>query len=292
MSAVSLGSPQTLNLYSYCGNDPINHVDPDGLFFGSLFKWIGKIFKVVNKILKWVVIGVAIAAVAIAIFHSGGAAIAFLKAIMGVVGKILGIKIIGPGVIANLAGQVIGIQLGTSISIGVGAKIAAGLYGVGAVANQFVSTRRKNQDKRRKTIIDNAYISALWRLQNMPGCKEYIQGTTSTDPIKTLEALYENGNIYYDRNLGLGANDDVAVVTDSSGNQKDGLGVNSHIRLGAKFFDDLTLGGWVGTMNLRRTRVLTLLHELKHAIKGVHPTDGSASDWYKEIAKKCFGITP
>jgi len=47
MGAASLSDPQTLNLYSYCGNDPINHVDPDGLFWGKLFGWAGKIFKAV-----------------------------------------------------------------------------------------------------------------------------------------------------------------------------------------------------------------------------------------------------
>ncbi len=31
MGAVSLGSPQSLNLYAYCFNDPINRTDPDGL---------------------------------------------------------------------------------------------------------------------------------------------------------------------------------------------------------------------------------------------------------------------
>jgi RHS repeat-associated protein len=36
MKSTSLESPQTLNLYAYCANDPINHTDPDGLF--SWFK--------------------------------------------------------------------------------------------------------------------------------------------------------------------------------------------------------------------------------------------------------------
>lgn len=31
MGAVSLANPQSLNLYAYCFNDPINHTDPDGL---------------------------------------------------------------------------------------------------------------------------------------------------------------------------------------------------------------------------------------------------------------------
>lgn len=32
MEAVNLEDPQSLNLYSYCYNDPINHVDPSGLY--------------------------------------------------------------------------------------------------------------------------------------------------------------------------------------------------------------------------------------------------------------------
>src|SRR6185369_950015 len=39
MNSTSLESPQTLNLYVYCTNDSINHIDPSGLgFFGKLFK--------------------------------------------------------------------------------------------------------------------------------------------------------------------------------------------------------------------------------------------------------------
>ncbi len=50
MSAASLEDPQSLNLYSYCGNDPINYVDPDGLFFKKLFGWTGKALKFLFKV--------------------------------------------------------------------------------------------------------------------------------------------------------------------------------------------------------------------------------------------------
>ncbi|MBK7597849.1 MAG: RHS repeat-associated core domain-containing protein [Acidobacteria bacterium] len=64
MSAVSLGDPQSLNLYAYCGNDPVNNVDPDGLFFKKLFGWIG-------KALKWIAIAAAIAVAVISIAFPG-----------------------------------------------------------------------------------------------------------------------------------------------------------------------------------------------------------------------------
>jgi RHS repeat-associated protein len=44
MAAATLTDPQSLNMYSYVGNDPINRVDPDGLFWGSLFRFLGGLF--------------------------------------------------------------------------------------------------------------------------------------------------------------------------------------------------------------------------------------------------------
>ena len=70
MRAAAIGQPQTLNMYSYCGNDPINRLDPDGMFWGKIknfFKKVGKIFSAIGnaiaKVLnnRWVRIGVFIA---------------------------------------------------------------------------------------------------------------------------------------------------------------------------------------------------------------------------------------
>ncbi len=77
MSAASLSDPQSLNLYSYCGNDPINHTDPDGLFFGWLkraLNAIGKFFSAIGKAIlrvlnnKWVSLGFTILSAAVGLF--------------------------------------------------------------------------------------------------------------------------------------------------------------------------------------------------------------------------------
>jgi RHS repeat-associated protein len=78
MDAASLSNPQTLNMYAYCVNDPINHRDPDGLFFGKLFGWIGKAFKFLFK-----VAAVALVVAAIVVFP--GSAVAGL-ALLGLAG--------------------------------------------------------------------------------------------------------------------------------------------------------------------------------------------------------------
>jgi RHS repeat-associated protein len=91
MSAVDLASPQTLNLYAYCANDPINGIDPSGL---GLISFLKKVFRGIAKILsnKWVLL---IAGIVLGAFAGLGFYWAFALAPVGstVNGFFLGLAI-------------------------------------------------------------------------------------------------------------------------------------------------------------------------------------------------------
>lgn len=75
MSAATAANPQSLNLYAYCGNDPVNRVDPSGLFWGKLFGFFKKVLKIFEVVLAVVC---AVLAVTIAPEFGPGAVIGFL----------------------------------------------------------------------------------------------------------------------------------------------------------------------------------------------------------------------
>ena len=61
MSATSLSDPQSLNLYAYCGNDPINQIDPDGLFsLKSIFGFIGKALRFTFKVITGILVALTV----------------------------------------------------------------------------------------------------------------------------------------------------------------------------------------------------------------------------------------
>jgi len=59
-----LSDPQSLNMYSYVGNDPVNRMDPSGLFWGKLWRAIKKIVTS-----KWFQIALAVAIIVIAHYY-------------------------------------------------------------------------------------------------------------------------------------------------------------------------------------------------------------------------------
>lgn len=83
MGSVSLSNPQTLNLYAYCTNDPVNYVDPSGLGFFSFLK----------KLFKWIIVAIAVIVAVITI-------IAAPPTIAGLLGAISA----GAGAISTVAG--------------------------------------------------------------------------------------------------------------------------------------------------------------------------------------------
>ena len=202
MEAVGLAAPQSLNLYTYCGNDPVNYLDPSGLFWGSLFKWIGKIFKAFSKILKWVVLAVVIITVAIAIVVSPEAAFIFAKAVLGLIGKIMGISVQSTPYVYSLAtGALSG---GVSVSMGISGYVIAGFYSVGSVSS-FAQTRHgRKRQKKQPFVIGGTFsvgdLSTVKRIKSNvdtllkdPNCAKVLGGTAKAQGL-AKKATVMNGD--------------------------------------------------------------------------------------------------
>lgn len=132
MASASFTSPQTLNLYNYCGNDPINHVDPSGLFWG----WLKKFFGWIAKAFKWIVVVVTVAVIVLGIMASHGMLSAFFTKLLGVLAELS--NFVGAASFQTLAAD--GMITIASVGIGVETYISAGLATVGAIANSFTNS--------------------------------------------------------------------------------------------------------------------------------------------------------
>ena len=110
MKATSLLNPQTLNLYAYCTNDPVNRTDPKGL---GLISWIKK---------HWKIILVAVAVVVAVLLIPG--APAFL----------------GHFLASGLAAASEGGGTSTWLKVILGASIAAAIVGLGS----YLQNRQAN----------------------------------------------------------------------------------------------------------------------------------------------------
>jgi RHS repeat-associated protein len=110
MSAVSLTDPQSLNMYAYVGNDPVNRVDPNGLFWGKLWRAIKNIF-------KWLAVAAAIAVAVLTIVHTGFGS---LQAILSIINAV-----------ANAAAKLLD---------ALGLKTAAAIVGIIGAAADFLKS--------------------------------------------------------------------------------------------------------------------------------------------------------
>jgi len=108
MSASSLANPQSLNMYGYVGNDPVNRTDPSGLFWGKLFGFFKKLIKVV-------MVALAVALIVVAIINIGNPLVsaAMIKAAFALAGLLLGAAL-GPSWLKraiSVAGAAAGIYI-------------------------------------------------------------------------------------------------------------------------------------------------------------------------------------
>ncbi len=136
MNAVSLEDPQSLNLYAYCINDPINHTDPDGLFLRKLFGGIGKAFKWVFRIAAVIVAVIAVMALGAIGQYWGSILITKgLVAALFASSALLATAGWAPGIVGQIAGAIIT----AGLSWGSNARTPSTFpSSIGAVDNYFI----------------------------------------------------------------------------------------------------------------------------------------------------------
>ena len=292
MQAVSLAAPQTLNLYSYCGNDPINHTDPSGLFWGffkKLFKWVMIAIAVIVAIALIIAAPPTVAGVLAAISAGSGATAQVLNGLgFKKAGLIFGLIAVVTGI-----GSLMAAQMGKGNSFYSTGDIKdkfgrfGAMSGVGSVVNSFQGTKKKKRPSV-DTMINQAVLGALSRLTNSK-CASYIAGNSGLDARQTLLDLQKAKQIKFKNISGLGR---ASVGGGSKGN----------IDLGYEFFRVKNPGGYVGdprVFDADQVRQLVILHELRHDVSGIgHPLDASGSgipnvaesneDFNKNILDKCF----
>jgi hypothetical protein len=178
MEAVQLDTPQTLNLYSYCGNDPVNHIDPDGLFFGFLIGVFAAIFGA---------IGTAIAVVAKVIVQ---VVLTVVVSVINAIGTLL----------VNLFDKVpwlksVLITSFTDDAGGVSWKrliISSAIAGAGAVASQLQARKGKGKVRLSGTLLTayNAARDRLLKLLRNPqsDCAKFLK-SKGIDPNKVANVL-------------------------------------------------------------------------------------------------------
>ncbi len=294
MSATNLSDPQSLNLYAYCGNDPINQLDPDGLFsLKSLFSGIRKAFSNI-----WVRIAVLAALTVIS---------------LGLLGPLtaptiisnLGFSIGGSATVAVTAGTHLTLvgwaTIGLSAASGIGLPTLGGYGGFrtppfnGASGASAINSFLPQASSPSSLIDYDGAIRAARIALKRPQCRNLIAGSSGKNPTKLLNDLLNRGQFKFD----------VSIAVDGSFAGTNGPGVTSKVGLSHGFYTDQTVNGKTTAFNVTRTQAgaITILHELSHATgKFTHTPGRPGFDFYADasmgvnapgslndkVAKACF----
>jgi RHS repeat-associated protein len=196
MGATDLSSPQTLNLYAYCANDPINHVDPSGLGFFSFLK---KVFGIIAKIVLVAIVVAAVVLTGLGILAIAGALAPYAGA--GAGWAMLGLGAAGFGlafgprwlqIAISVALTAIGIYLQGPQAIwnftegnGHRGTLSGAAASVGAVAGYLLATRKRRPRSAKKKVVKTTVIVETIKVINQSDEKP-----KAYDPLKDPDDRY------------------------------------------------------------------------------------------------------
>ncbi|MER3453520.1 MAG: hypothetical protein C4344_07875 [Acidimicrobiia bacterium] len=279
MRAANLFDPQSLNMYAYCGNDPINRLDPDGLFWGKLFKF----FKKALNVLKWVAIAVTVAVAVLTILPFAWTipVLAKISAVLGTIG---------------IAGFAEGAAAGVSLSTVTGALIAADAA-VGALANHLQDKKKAKKPNKYIVYIMRAVADVAAILSGDNPCSKFF-GPNAKEALKDLEKSLEIKSLG-DTVTGIRMSNPVNVQNAATGaryRRFETVVVNRD----GPFFNSSSparVGGYPS--GSRWSQALQILHEVAHMVQNpagggwLIPDDGENARQSEqntaEILKHCKG---
>lgn len=301
--SASIVNPQTLNLYAYCTNDPINHTDPTGRgFFSSLWHGIKKILS--NK---WVMLALTIALTVIAVgaalhiinltraltttlgasgfFDASGASIP-LTITIGHTLSTAGWIAAGLGAAAAIPTATFGLKsvLRNVLNAGLGwlnAQIPRPAGPGGTPTFEFQTTEQALSAAQRSVLWNVLEFSKLV-LTLHKDCRDYI----GQDAFDALGRLWNEGRFKYFNGVQFSAAQEGDVWASTMGSLFGG----KRIVLSYNFFSDADVSEEASDVGISplKERSLTVLHELKHYLGAHHKDDAESKEWDRQIIKRCL----
>jgi RHS repeat-associated protein len=262
MKATSLANPQTLNLYAYCANDPINRTDSNGLGFFSFLK---KAFNWIKSHWKIILVAVVVVVAVLLIPGAPGLLSSFFQKV---------------GVIITGGGAAEGGGISTWLKVVLGGVIAAGVFGLGSYLQNRQVTRSSDplQDalnRARKALKRKAcrelFGSQANKVQKL--LEDFAKGKAGVGTIR----LADLGGVRTDpitgnQSITFAETRPISHVGPGGGLIFDGVSItlnnNPAINTSAGY------GGRFGVSN-NVNRAISLVHELAHAVDILSGSDGT-----------------